>query len=147
MFVCIYQRVYVCLCVFVCQHLHLCACAPIFWAVGIRVYHLQCSINLVSLHLQGNWTPFKMDLALSHSASPSITETHTQSFGRPSAECSRLKHIKVPFKTRTRLERINFTPVLRLLPNLRSVAIAATKVTRIGFCSCSVYFPLLYFGF
>lgn len=91
------------MCASLCQHLRLCVsvCMCVrFWGVGFRVYHLQCSINLVSMHLQGNWTSFKVGLALSLSPL-SITETQTQSFGRPSAERGWLKHIKGSFTTQT----------------------------------------------
>lgn len=61
----------VCVCVCDCEWLcimstvtSMCMCAW-FWGVGFRVYHLQGSINLVSMHLQGNWISFKVGLALS----------------------------------------------------------------------------------
>lgn len=96
-FGCVFPPVCAGVCVSVSTATSVCICVHgrlFFWGVGFRVYHLQCSINLVSMHLQGNWTPFKVGLALSLSPSLSITETQTQSFGRPSAECSWLKHIR-----------------------------------------------------
>lgn len=129
------------MCASLCQHLRLCvsACVRVrFWGVGFRVYHLQCSINLVSMHLQGNWTSFKVGLALSLSPL-SITETQTQSFGRPSAERGWLKDIKGSFTTQTGEDK-RYTRFKRFIPfqvqcQLLSVYICLS-------CSKSVYLSM-----